>query len=119
MRIFGRNKKKDGEEQEETGEFQIDPGISIEPLKKSYEVADEYFVRKPIARVKIVESPFLGEGLHYFVDEIPLSEGEKPTLRKIRGILSKEMGPPTSDDMTPEVYVLDQAERVAEGCDRI
>ena len=88
--------------------------VHVEQLKKGYEVVEEYFVHKPMARIKIVKSPKLGEGLHYFAVETPLNEEEEESFRKIMGILSKEMEPPKDDEMTPEEYVLDQAERVAE-----
>jgi flagellar protein FlaI len=88
--------------------------VHVEQLKKGYEVVEEYDVHKPIARIKIVKSPQLGEGLHYFVVETPLNEEEEDSFRKIMGILSKEMEPPKDDEMTPEEYVLDQAEMVAE-----
>jgi flagellar protein FlaI len=88
--------------------------VHVEQIKKGYEVIEEYFVHNPIARIKIVKSPQLGEGLHYFTVETPLNEEESDSFRKIMDILSKEMEPPTDDEMTPEEYVLDQAERVAE-----
>ena len=88
--------------------------VHVEQIKKGYKVIEEYYVHKPIARIKIVKSPKLGEGLHYFAVETPLNEEEKDSFRKIMGILSKEMEPPTDDEMTPEEYVLDQAEMVAE-----
>jgi len=88
--------------------------VHVEQLKKGYEVVEDYFVHKPMARIKIVKSPKLGAGLHYFAVETPLNEVEEESFRKIMGILSKEMEPPKDDEMTPEEYVLDQAERVAE-----
>ena len=88
--------------------------VHVEQLKKGYEVVEDYFVHKPIARIKIVKSPKLGAGLHYFAVETPLNEEEEESFRKIMGILSKEMEPPKDDEMTSEEYVLDQAERVAE-----
>ena len=88
--------------------------VHVEQLKKGYEVVEGYFVHKPMARIKIVKSPKLGAGLHYFAVETPLNEVEEESFRKIMGILSKEMEPPKDDEMTPEEYVLDQAEKVAE-----
>jgi flagellar protein FlaI len=88
--------------------------VHVEQIKKGYKVVEEYFVHKPIARIKIVKSPKLGEGLHYFAVETPLNEEEEESFRKIMSILSKEMEPPKDDEMTSEEYVLDQAEKVAE-----
>ena len=98
------------------GRNEVDQKVSVhvEQLKKGYEVIEDYFVHKPMARIKIVKSPKLGAGLHYFAVETPLNEVEEESFRKIMGILSKEMEPPKDDEMTPEEYVLDQAERVAE-----
>jgi flagellar protein FlaI len=88
--------------------------VHVAQFKKGYRVVEEYYVHKPIARIKIVKSPQLGEGLYYFSVETPLNEEEEESFKKIMGILSKEMEPPTDDEMTPEEYVLDQAEMVAE-----
>jgi len=95
-------------------DYKVDPGVIIDQLKRSYKVVEKYVVHKPIASVKIVRSPSLGEGLHYFIDEIPLNEEEFMSFKRIMKILSKEMKAPTDMDMRPEDYVLDQAGLVAE-----
>lgn len=89
-------------------------GVIVTKLKRGSETVEEYYVHKPIARVKIVRSPSLGAGLHYFVEETELSEEEKDSYREIMNILSKEMEPPVDDDLTPADYVLEQAEIVAD-----
>ncbi|UCH57557.1 MAG: type II/IV secretion system ATPase subunit [Candidatus Bathyarchaeota archaeon] len=108
MGLLDRFKKKG-----KSDENQSD-GIIVDRLKKGYEVVEEYDVHKPIARIKIVKSPKLGEGLHYFVDESLMNEEETTTFEKIMSILSKEMEPPTDDDMTPAEYVQEQAEIAAD-----
>ena len=95
-------------------DIRIDKGVSVEKLKRSYRVVEEYPVHNPHARVKIVKAPKLGEGTHYFVDETPLDAEEYDTFRKIVGVLSKELDPPENPDLTPEEYVYEQAERIAE-----
>ena len=95
-------------------DIRIDKGVSVEKLKRSYRVVEEYPVHNPHARVKIVKAPKLGEGNHYFVDETPLDAEEYDTFRKIVGVLSKELDPPENPDLTPEEYVYEQAERIAE-----
>jgi len=92
----------------------VDQGVDINYLERKFKVIDEYYVKKPIAKVKIVKHPDLGEGLHYFIDEQPLSEEEYESFRKILMILSKEMGPPDDMEMSPEEYVYDQAGIIAE-----
>jgi len=107
--LLDRFRKKDKEL-----EVKVDQGVEIEKLKRNYKVIEKYDVYKPIARVQIVESPSLGEGYHYFIDETPLNEEEYTSFRRILKILSKEMGPPSDKEMSPEEYVFDQAGLVAE-----
>lgn len=109
MGLLDRFRKKD-----EGYEVKVDQGVNIEKLKRNYKVIEKYEVHKPIARVQIVESPSLGEGYHYFIDETPLNEEEYTTFRRILKILSKEMGPPSDKEMSPEEYVFDQAGLIAE-----
>jgi flagellar protein FlaI len=89
-------------------------GVYIDIIKRGYKVVDKYFVHKPIASIKIVQSSSLGPGLYYFVDETPLNEDEKDSFHKIINIISKEMEPPKDDALTPSEYVLEQAEIIAE-----
>jgi flagellar protein FlaI len=109
MGLLDRFRKKEKEL-----EVKVDQGVNIEKLKRSYKVIEQYEVHKPIARVQIVESSSLGEGYHYFIDETPLNEEEYATFKRILKILSKEMGPPSDKEMSPEEYVFDQAGLVAE-----
>ena len=109
MGLLDRFRKRD-----EEPEIKVDPGIEISKLSRKYEVVEDYLVHKPMARIKIVKSPSLGEGLHYFVDEVPLSDEEYKSFKKIMKILSKEMDAPTNMDLSPEDYIFDQAGRVAE-----
>jgi flagellar protein FlaI len=108
--LLDRFRKKDEEEYE----LRVDQGVEILDFKRKYEVIDDYYVHKPIAKVKIVKHPELGEGLHYYVDEVPLNEEEYDSYTKILNILSKEMAPPDNMNMSPEEYVYDQAGIVAE-----
>ena len=48
-------------------------GILIQEVKPEYNVIDEYEVFAPHSRVKIISSPDLGEGTHYFIEEAPLN----------------------------------------------
>ena len=92
---------------------EVDKGVSIEKLKMKYHTVEEYPVHTPHARAMIVKVPELGEGYHYLMDETPLEEIEYKAFRKIKGILSKELEPPKNDDMNPEEYVYEQAEKLA------
>jgi len=89
-------------------------GVHIDKLKRGFKVVEEYYVHKPIARIKIVTSRALGAGMYYFVEESPMSEEEEESYNKIMGILSKEMEPPKDDSLTPAEYVQEQAEIIAE-----
>jgi len=109
MGLLDRFRKKT-----EEPEVNVDPGASIIKIKKSYKVLDSYWVHKPIARVYIVQHPSLGEGLHYYIDEVPLNDEEFKSFKRIMKILSKEMTAPTDMDINPEDYVLDQAGLIAE-----
>ena len=75
---------------------------------------DEYEVNKPNSRVKIVSSPQLGEGLHYFVEEVELNEDQYDTYEKIVRILSREFTSPSGEKVDPIEYVYEQAEMIAE-----
>jgi len=99
---------------EEEPDIQVDKGVIIQKIKRNYKIIDKYYVQKPIAQIKIVKSKELGEGLYYFVDEQPLNDEEYKSFRRIMGILSKEMGPPSDKDMSPEEYVYDEAGKIAE-----
>jgi flagellar protein FlaI len=109
MGLMDRFRKKD-----EEPDIKVDIGIEIDKVSRKYTVVEEYYVSKPIAKIKIVKSPSLGEGLHYFVDETPLSDEEYRSFKRIMKILSKEMDAPTNLDLSPEDYIFDQAGRVAE-----
>jgi flagellar protein FlaI len=97
------------EEEEET-----DSKVIVEGVRPEYNVIEEYWVQEPHAKIKIVSSPELGEGLHYFVEEVPLDEVKFKTYQKIITILSKEFKSPTDDQIDPRDYVFEQAELIAE-----
>jgi len=88
--------------------------VLVEPVQPGFKVHDEYFVNQPHSWVKIVSSPQLGEGLHYYVEETPLTPAQRDTYTKIVKILSKEFTPPTDDQVDPTEYVYEQAEMIAE-----
>ena len=90
----------------------VSNGVSIDKLKETYQVVEEYPIQDPFSRVHIVKAPELGEGHHYFVDEAPLSGEEFNTYEKIIRILSKELLPPEDDEMTPDEYVYKETLRV-------
>jgi flagellar protein FlaI len=95
-------------------DIDLDQGFEISEVSRGYQVIDSYYVHKPIAQIKIVKSSKLGEGLYYFVDETRLNDDENESFHKIMKILSKEMKPPTDDELTPSEYVYEQAEIIAE-----
>ena len=94
-------------------EQEIDP-VDIGKVKPEYKIIDEYQVNEPNSRIKIVTSPELGEGLHYFVEESELNEEQYDTYQKIVRILSKEFTSPTGEHIDPTDYVYEQAEIIAE-----
>jgi len=94
-------------------EQEIDP-VDIAKVKPEYNIIDEYQVNEPNSRIKIVTSPELGEGLHYFVEEAELNEEQYDTYQKIVRILSKEFTSPTGEHINPKDYVYEQAEIIAE-----
>ena len=89
-------------------------GVQIQDIKPGYKVIDEYEVFPPHSRVKIVSSPELGEGIHYFIEEAPLSEVQLDTYGKIVNILSKEFTSPKGENIDPKEYIYEQAEIIAE-----
>lgn len=99
--------------QKEEEEIKVEPVI-IEKVKPEYKIIDEYDVNKPNSRVKIVTSPEIGEGLHYFIEETELSDEQHITYQKIVRILSKEFTSPSGEHVDPIEYVYEQAEIIAE-----
>ena len=89
-------------------------GILIQEVKAEYEIIDEYTVTEPHSKVKIVSSHELGEGIHYFIEEAPLSQEQVDTYEKIVNILSKEFTSPKGEHIDPKEYVYEQAEIIAE-----
>jgi flagellar protein FlaI len=56
----------------------------------------------------------LGEGNHYFVNEVELTEKQHETYERIVRILSKEFRSPQGEHIDPRDYVFEQAEIIAE-----
>ena len=88
--------------------------VHIAEVKPDYKIIDEYPIREPNSRVKILSSPELGEGLHYYVEEVQLNEEQYETYEKIVRILSKEFTSPSGEKIDPKEYVFEQAEIIAE-----
>ena len=103
---FIKNNKKAGSETEEK--------VVISKCKPDYEIIHEYWVNKPYANIKIVASEELGEGNHYFVNEVELTEEQFDTYERIVRILSKEFKSPQGEHIDPRDYVFEQAEIIAE-----
>ena len=88
--------------------------VYIKKIKPEYKIIENYPIREPNSRVKIVSSPELGEGLHYFVEEVELDDEQYDTYEKIVRILSKEFTSPSGEKIDPKEYVFEQAEIIAE-----
>ena len=108
MEILNRfiKNKKAGSETEEK--------VVISKCKPAYEIIHEYWVNEPYANIKIVKSEELGEGNHYFVNEVELTEEQFDTYERIVRILSKEFKSPQGEHIDPRDYVFEQAEIIAE-----
>jgi flagellar protein FlaI len=109
MEVLNRFRKKD-----QDIKIKVDKGVDILEAKPEYEVITEYFIEEPNSKIKILYSPDLGEGLHYYVEEAPLSPEQYETYEKIVRILSKEFESPTEEHVDPKDYVFEQAEIIAE-----
>ena len=103
---FIKNNKKAASETEEK--------VVISKCKPDYEIIHEYWVNEPYANIKIVKSEELGEGNHYYVNEVELTEEQFDTYEKIVRILSKEFKSPQGEHIDPRDYVFEQAEIIAE-----
>ena len=103
---FIKNNKKAVSETEEK--------VVISKCKPDYEIIHEYWVNEPYANIKIVKSEELGEGNHYFVNEVELTEEQFDTYERIVRILSKEFKSPQGEHIDPRDYVFEQAEIIAE-----
>jgi len=103
---FIKNNKKAATDAEEK--------VVISKCKPDYEVVHEYWVNEPYAKIKIVKSEELGEGNHYYVNEVELTEVQYETYERIVRILSKEFRSPQGEHIDPRDYVFEQAEIIAE-----
>lgn len=92
---------------------QVDKGVIIGKVKDDYKIVDEYGILEPYARVRVVKSRELGEGLHYYAEESELDEEEFEAFDKIKGILSRELEPP-EEEVDPKEYVMQQTEKLAQ-----
>jgi len=88
--------------------------VVISKCKPDFEIIHEYWVNEPYAKIKIVKSEELGEGNHYFVNEVELTEVQYETYERIVRILSKEFKSPQGEHIDPRDYVFEQAEIIAE-----
>jgi len=109
MEILNRFKKRAPE-----GRVKVDAGVDILEAKPEYQIIAEYFIEEPNSKIKILSSSELGEGLHYYVEEAPLSPQQYETYETIVRILSKEFESPTEEHVDPKDYVFEQAEIIAE-----
>ncbi len=108
MEILSRFKKQ------ELTKVKVDKGVETQEVKPSYQILAEYYAQEPHSKIKILSSPDLGEGLHYFVEEAQLSPEQYKTYETIVRILSKEFQSPTEEHIDPKEYVFEQAEVIAE-----
>ena len=72
MKLLDKVFKKKPVEREESG-------VEALPVDPGYTVIDEYYVKEPYSKIKIVTSPELGEGLYYFVEETELNQEQYDT----------------------------------------
>jgi archaeal flagellar protein FlaI len=93
-------------------------GIETKKGEVNYQVVDHYFINEPYSTINIYKSTELGEGLFYYSIEDPLTSEETQTYEKLMKILSKELEPPTDDELSPSQYVLDQAKNLVKKYER-
>ncbi|MFB0543348.1 MAG: type II/IV secretion system ATPase subunit, partial [Candidatus Bathyarchaeia archaeon] len=119
MRLFQslkrkkRTKKGENKPQTQKQGPRIDQGVMIQRLEEDYEVVETYIIHNPLAKVKIVRSPKLGAGYHYFVEETPLNKEEERAYEKLVSVLSKELQPPDEWEVDPKGYLTQEALRIA------
>jgi hypothetical protein len=77
-----------GQVQKKEEEIELEP-IIVKKVEPNYKIIDQYIIREDNSKVKIVSSPDLGEGLHYFVEEVELTPEQYDNYKKIVTILSK------------------------------
>ena len=116
MRLFQslKIKKKVKAESKPPQRAEVDQGIMIQRLEEDYKVVETYPIFNPLAQVKIVESPKLGAGYHYFAEEVPLTKREKRAYDKLVSILSKELQPPADENVDSREYLTKEALRIGD-----
>jgi flagellar protein FlaI len=105
--------KSEPQQRAEVAPGKVDQGIMVQRLEEDYKVVETYIIYNPLAQVKIVESPKLGAGYHYFAEEVPLTKRENRAYEKLVSILSKELRPPVEENVEAREYLKEEALRIA------
>ena len=85
--------------------------IFKEPSANAQEI-ETYEIQPSYSKVTIMSLPELGGGKSYFISEVKLTPEENLVHKKLSGIISKELDPPTAGK-NPVVHIDAEAERLA------
>jgi flagellar protein FlaI len=107
-----RIKTVDEKQKKKKKEIEIPPSVIFGKLPDMAKIVEEYDVSPPHSKITIASLPELGGGNAYYMTEETLSEAERPFLRKLVDILSKEIAPPKTG-IDARVHVTNEAHRLA------
>jgi|GEM_PF-212034 len=111
MPFFGKKDKKESKKSTEDISSEDSPVVFF-PVKPEYELLEEYWVKEPFSKVKIVRIEELGGQYAYFVEEVQMTEEERKAAQKLIDILSVELQPPESFEEDVRKHVIDEAHRL-------
>jgi len=78
--------------------------------RSSYKIIESYWIHNPLAKVNIVS---VNGKMRYLAEEAKLDPKEKEAYKKLISLLTKELSPPETLNMDPDMYILSEAERLA------
>jgi flagellar protein FlaI len=107
-----RIKTVDEKQKKKKKEIEMPPAVIFGKLPDVAKIVEEYDVSPPHSKITIASLPELGGGNAYYITEETLSEAERPFLRKLVNILSKEIAPPKTG-IDARVHVTNEAHRLA------
>ncbi len=88
------------------------PAVVFSRLPDAATIIETYDVSPPHSKITVASLSELGGGNAYFMDEVALSDSEKPYLVKLVDILSKEIAPPKAG-ISARIHVTNEAHRLA------
>jgi flagellar protein FlaI len=88
------------------------PMVIFKEAPSNGQTIETYAIHPSYSQITIMSLPELGGGKAYFIDEVKLPDEDQQVLRKLSGIISKELEPPEKD-VDPFTHIGEEAKRLA------